>query len=76
MEISVPTSFYWRHKFLDTIRVYMGIGNVGGVIEVDEALFRESFKGNHKKRTVFTMSQEPHKRGAKYLNNYISMLYN
>lgn len=55
MEISVPTSFYWRHKFLDTIRVYMGIGNVGGVIEVDEALFRESFKGNHKKRTVFTM---------------------
>jgi len=33
VEISVPTSFYWRHKFLEAIRVYMGIGNVGGVIE-------------------------------------------
>ncbi|MGH4120588.1 transposase [Clostridium sp.] len=42
VEISVPTSFYWRHKFLDAIRVYMGIGNVGGVIEVDEAFFRLS----------------------------------
>ncbi len=31
----------------------MGIGNVGGVIEVDEAFFRESFKGNHKKSTKF-----------------------
>ena len=40
VEISVPTSFYWRHKFLDAIRVYMGIGNVGGVIEGDEAFFR------------------------------------
>ena len=63
--ISVPTSFYWRHKFLDAIRVYMGIGNVGGVIEVDEAFFRESFKGNHKKITTFIMPREPHKRGEK-----------
>ena len=65
VEISVPTSFYWRHKFLDAIRVYMGIGNVGGVIEVDEAFFRESFKGNHKKSTTFIMPREPHKRGVK-----------
>ncbi|URZ14610.1 hypothetical protein CLFE_006070 [Clostridium felsineum DSM 794] len=29
---SVRTSFYWRHKFLDVIRVYIGIVvNVGGV---------------------------------------------
>jgi len=63
--ISVPTSFYWRHKFLDAIRVYMGIGNVGGVIEVDEAFFRESFKGNHKKSTTFIMLREPHKCGVK-----------
>ena len=31
---------------LDAIRVFMGVGSVGGVIEVDEAFFRESFKGN------------------------------
>ena len=65
VEISVPTSFYWRHKFLDAIRVYMGIGKVGGVIEVDVAFFRESFKSNHKKSTTFIMPREPHMRGPK-----------
>ena len=65
VEISVPTSFYWRHKFLDAIRVYIGIGHVGGVIEVDEAFFRESFKGNHKKSTTFIMPREHHMRGPK-----------
>lgn len=43
----------------------MGIGSVGGVIEVDEAFFRESFKGNHKKNTTFTMPRKVHKRGVK-----------
>jgi transposase-like protein len=65
VEISVPTSFCWRHKFLDAIKVYMGVGNVGGVIEVDEAFFRESFKGNHKRSTTFTMPRKAHKRGVK-----------
>ena len=65
VEISVPTSFYWRHKFLDTIRVYMGIRNVGRVIEVDEAFFREFSKGNHKKSTTFIVPREPHKREVK-----------
>ena len=69
VEISVPTSFYWRHKILDAIRVYMGIGSVGGVIEVDEAFFRESFKGNHKKSTTFTMPRKAHKRGVKGSNS-------
>lgn len=40
----------------------MGIGNVGGVIEVDEAFFRESFKGDHKKSTTFTMPREVSRR--------------
>ncbi|MBZ9607190.1 IS1595 family transposase [Clostridium estertheticum] len=73
VEISVPTSFYCRHKFLDAIRVYMGIGNVGGVIEVDEAFFRESFKGNHKKSTTFTMPREPHRRGIKGRMNHTDL---
>jgi len=65
VEISIPTSFYWRHKILDAIRTYMGVGSVGGVVEVDEAFFRESFKGNHKKSTTFTMLREAHKSGVK-----------
>lgn len=31
VKISIPTSFYWRHKILDAIRTFMGIGSVGGV---------------------------------------------
>ncbi len=63
--ISIPTSFYWRHKILDAIRTFMGVGSVGGVIEVDEAFFRESFKGNYKKSTTFAMPRKAHKRGVK-----------
>jgi transposase-like protein len=65
VNISVPTSFYWRHKILDAIRAFMGVGSVGGVIEVDEAFFRESFKGNHKKNTTFVMPRKFHKIGVK-----------
>jgi len=43
----------------------MDIVSVGGVIEVDEALFRESFKGNHKKSSTFTMPESPIKEALK-----------
>lgn len=43
----------------------MGIGSVGGVIEVDEAFFRQSFKDNHNKNTAFKMPLKSHKRGVK-----------
>ncbi|URZ03353.1 hypothetical protein CLAUR_033990 [Clostridium felsineum] len=62
VEISIPTSFCWRHKILDAIRAYMGVGSV---VEVDVAFFRESFKGNHKKSTTFTMPRNSHMRGVK-----------
>ncbi len=55
VKICIPTSFYWRHKILDAIRAFASIGSIGGVIEVEEAFFRESFKGNHKKSTTFAM---------------------
>lgn len=42
----------------------MGIGSAGGVIEVGEAFFRESFKGNHKKNTTFSMPRKAHKSGV------------
>lgn len=42
--INIATSFFWRHKLLDAIRGYMGVGSVDGFIEADETFFRESFK--------------------------------
>ncbi|MCM8710094.1 IS1595 family transposase [Clostridium sp. SYSU_GA19001] len=65
VKINIPTSFYWRHKISDAIRAFMGIGSVGGVVEVDEAFIRESFKGNHKKSTTFAIPRKAHKRGVK-----------
>lgn len=32
---------------------------------IDEAFFRESFKGNHKKSTTFTIPRKAHKSGVK-----------
>ncbi|WP_315077495.1 IS1595 family transposase [uncultured Clostridium sp.] len=63
--ISLPTSFYWRHKILEAIRNFTGVGSVGGVVEADEAFFKESFKGNHSRSTTFTMPRRPHKRWVK-----------
>ena len=65
VEISVPTSFLWRHKILDALRVYIGIGAVSGVVEADETFFRLSYKGNHSKSSIFTMPRKPYKRGPK-----------
>ena len=61
--ISLPTAFYWRHKLLDAIRLFMGKGIVGGIVEVDETYFAESFKGNHNKSSTFKMPRKSRKRG-------------
>lgn len=63
--ISIPTSFLWRHKILDAIRAYIGIGHVSGVVEAHETFFRISYKGNHSKSSTFTMPCKPYKRGTK-----------
>ena len=47
-DVSVKTSFYMRHRILDAIRNYQGIGEVSGVVEMDETFLPELFKGNHK----------------------------
>lgn len=49
----MPISFYWRHKILDAIRAFIGIRSVGSVLEADEVFFRESFKGDHKKKARY-----------------------
>ena len=52
VEISVPTSFLWRHKILDALRLYIGIGAVSGVVEADETFFTTFYKGNHSKSSI------------------------
>ena len=32
VEINIATSFFWRHKILDCIREFFGVGSVDGVI--------------------------------------------
>lgn len=36
--INIATSFFWRHKLLEALTNYIGIGNVSGVVE-DDAIF-------------------------------------
>lgn len=63
VEITVPTSFSWRHKILDALRLYIGTGHVSGLVEADETFFRLSYKGNHSKNALFTMPRKSNKRG-------------
>jgi transposase-like protein len=71
IEVSVKTSFYMRHRILDAVRNNLGIGNISGIIEMDETYLPESFKGNHQK-SGFTMPRPPRKRGKEVKTRGIS----
>ncbi|MGL4361765.1 MAG: IS1595 family transposase [Cellulosilyticaceae bacterium] len=71
IEVSVKTSFYMRHKILDCLREYMGIGEVKGIIEMDETFQALSFKGNHKK-SGFKMPRPSRCRGGEVKTRGIS----
>ena len=45
VEINIATSFYWRHKILNCISAFLGVGSVDGVVEADEVFFAYSYKG-------------------------------
>ncbi|MDB1956416.1 IS1595 family transposase [Clostridium tertium] len=45
VEINIATSFYWRHKILNCISEFLGVGSVDGVVEADEVFFPYSYKG-------------------------------
>jgi hypothetical protein len=45
--INLKTSFRWRHRFLQTIESDRA-DELSGITEIDETLFRESFKGQKK----------------------------
>lgn len=71
INVGVKTAFYMRHKILDAIRLYLGIGTLEGVIEMDETFFAESFKGNHIK-SGFTLPRSARKRGKEVKKRGIS----
>ena len=43
-EITLHTSFRWRHRFLEVLENDQG-QQLGDIVELDETFFRESFKG-------------------------------
>lgn len=61
--ISLPTSFNWRHKILDIFGKETNKLKIDGIIESDETFTNLSFKGNHSKSKTFTMPRKAHKRG-------------
>ena len=69
--VCVKTSVYMRHRILDSIRPYIGMGHLEGVVEMDETYFAESFKGNHVK-SGFTMPRPSRKRGKEVTKRGIS----
>jgi len=71
VDVSVKTSFYMRHRILDSVRNYLGIGNVSSIVEMDGTYLAESFKGNHKK-SGFKMPRIPRKRGKEVKTRGIS----
>jgi transposase-like protein len=70
-DVSVKTSFYMRHRLLDAVRNFQGIGKVSGIVEMDETFLPESFKGNHKK-SGFKMPRKSRKRGKQVKTRGIS----
>ena len=69
--VCVKTSFYMRHRILDAIRPYIGMGHLEGVVEMDETYIAESFKGNHVK-SGFIMPRPSRKRGKEVTKRGIS----
>lgn len=47
LALHIATNFFWRHKILNCIRLFLRIGSVEGVIEAAEVFFAESFKGTN-----------------------------
>lgn len=63
--LNIATAFFWRHKILKALIEILPT-KLEGIIEINEVIFAESFKGNHSKSKHFTMPREPRKRGILY----------
>ncbi|EAZ97498.1 hypothetical protein MELB17_00590 [Marinobacter sp. ELB17] len=61
--VHLSTSFRWRHRFLK-LADYLNTPVLTGIIEADQTMFRESFKGKRKiaKRPVRKRGNDNKKR--------------
>ena len=71
VEINIVTSFYWRHKILNCISEFLGVGSVDGVVEADEVFFAYSYKGTK----PANMPRTSRKRGKQVKKRGISILF-
>ena len=62
--ISVRTAFLWRHKILSILQNDQSNRVLAGIVELDEAFFPISYKGNRTKSKNFTMPRASYKRGT------------
>ena len=60
--ISYRTSFMWRHKILDALRLANKV-ELSGIVEADETFFRVSYKGNAVDRASHRNNDEIRKPG-------------
>lgn len=44
IEINIATSFFWKHKILNYISIFLGVDSIDGIIESDEVFFAYSYK--------------------------------
>jgi transposase-like protein len=65
--IHLATSFLWRHRFLK-LADYLNANELTGIVEADQTMFRESFKGQRKitQRSVRKRGNDD-KKGAKWV---------
>ncbi|MBQ7552530.1 MAG: IS1595 family transposase [Rickettsiales bacterium] len=73
LNISLQTSFYWRHKILSVLRKNDNDNNnkLDGIIEADETYFNESQKGNKN-----ITNRKPRKRGFSSENRIVGLSHN
>ena len=60
--VNIATSFQWRHKVLKALLAMVN-DNLDGIIEIDEVLLAESFKGNQSWKNNFEIQRKSRKRG-------------
>jgi transposase-like protein/IS1 family transposase len=58
LDISISTSFRWRHRLLNGLSQFRMNTTLSGIIEIDEKMFRYSEKGSRH------LSRKRHKRGG------------
>jgi len=64
--INLATSFRWRHRFLHLVD-YLKSSELGGIVEADETLMRESFKGKRNLNQRKSRKRGTDKHGVKWI---------